>query len=78
MLALPFGLVFSIPAFRALNWGARAFCSLWAGMLPASFDPVDRARESERFHLSKHSKINQHNNTETEEERVRLEIADLD
>ena len=48
-----------------------------AGMLPASFHALDLAKESERFHLSKHGKVNESDNTETEEERVCLKIADL-
>ena len=48
-----------------------------AGMLPASFHPPHLATAREVFHLSENCKVNEGDNAEAKEKRVRLKIADL-
>jgi hypothetical protein len=69
--------VFDTP-FRRVESGSASIVLALAGMLPASFNRVDFVTAAERFHLSKHYKVNESDYAETEEERVGLKIADLD
>ena len=77
MLALPCRFEFSVPVFLRVESATASILLALAGMLPVSFPRLDRRLESEPFHLSKYSEINESDNADTEQERVCLKIADL-
>jgi hypothetical protein len=78
MLALPFRLECSIRLVGALNRGARAFWSLRLACCQTALTKLISSRHASVSILSKHCKVNESDNTETEEEQVGLKIADLD